>query len=113
MSDQKLLHASSSNDLAWFGKMTDVSDFGGCVGDAHRKMETLPVSDWIALYQIRYEKAVPPRLHWLILDDHEERGGDQVTVEPLMTEIFLIHEIKLIPPLRGRKAYSLELTGLL
>ena len=40
MSDQKLLQASSSNDLAWLEEVRDVSDFGGCVGDACRKTET-------------------------------------------------------------------------
>jgi hypothetical protein len=74
MSDQKLLQASSSKDLAWLGKMIDVSDFRGCVGDACRKTEALPVSDWVSLYQIRYEKTVPPRGHWLSVDDYEERG---------------------------------------
>jgi hypothetical protein len=74
MSHQKLLQASSSNDLAWLEEVSDVSDFGGCVGDAYRKREPLPVSDWVSLYQIRYEKAGPPRRLRLILDDYEERG---------------------------------------
>jgi len=74
MSDRKLLQASSSNDLAWLEKVSDVSDFWGYVGDACRKTEALPVSDWVSLYQIRYEKAIPPRRHWLIVDDYEERG---------------------------------------
>jgi hypothetical protein len=69
-----LLQASSSNDLAWLEEMSDVSDFVGCVGDAYRKTKALPVSDWVSLYQIRYEKTVPPRRHWLIVDDDEERG---------------------------------------
>jgi len=74
MSDRKLLQASSSNDLAWLEKVSDVSDFWSYVGGAYRKTEALPVSDWVSLYQIRYEKAVPPRRHWLIVDDYEERG---------------------------------------
>ncbi len=73
MSDQKLLQ-TSSNDLAWLEEVNDVSDFGGCVGDVCRKTEALPVSDWVSLYQIKYEKTVPPRRHWLSVDDYEERG---------------------------------------
>ncbi len=64
MSDRKLLQASSSNDLAWLEKVSDVSDFWSYVGGAYRKTEALPVSD-LALSvsdQIREGSTASPTL---------------------------------------------------
>lgn len=44
------------------------------VGQECRSTSTFSVSDWVSPYQIRYAKAAPPREHWVILDDHEEKG---------------------------------------
>ncbi len=57
---------------------------------ARRKTKTVPESDWIPPYQIRYAKAAPPRGYWLMLDDHEERYG-QRTIVAFTAGLFILN----------------------